>query len=58
MPYPLSLESAKQRLLEAQGALEAYLISEDKSIGSHKQLAEALRAAIDDFLSQLLQSPP
>ncbi len=58
MPLPLDLEFAKQRLLEAQGALEAYLISEEKDIVKHRQLAEALRRAIDDFLNQLIKSSP
>ncbi len=58
MPLPLDLEFAKQRLREAQGALEAYLIFEQKDIVRHKRLAEALRAAIDDYLSRLIDCSP
>jgi hypothetical protein len=58
MPFPIDLEAAKQRLLEAQAGLEAYLVSEDKDILRHKQLAEGLRRAIDDFLNQLIKSSP
>jgi hypothetical protein len=58
MPFPIDLDAAKQRLLEAQAGLEAYLISEDKDILRQRQLAEGLRRAIDDFLSQLIKSSP
>jgi len=58
MPIPLELEVAKERILEAQAALEAYIQSEHRNSADHVQLADALRHAINDFWDTLMRLLP
>jgi hypothetical protein len=53
LPLPIEVELAKERMLQAQGALESYVQSCTHDIEQHKQLADALRMAINEFLDQL-----
>jgi hypothetical protein len=45
-------------MLEAQGALENYVKSGMLDIERHKQLADALRVAIDEFIAKLAVAFP
>ncbi|MGD0228422.1 MAG: hypothetical protein ABSF71_39475 [Terriglobia bacterium] len=58
MPFPVEVERAKERMLEAQGALENYVKSGMLDIERHKQLADALRVAIDEFIAKLAVAFP
>lgn len=57
MPLPLELEVAKERMLEAQAALAAYVQREHPS-AEHVQLADALRHAINEFWDTLMRVRP
>jgi hypothetical protein len=53
MPFPIEVELAKERMLGALEALESYVKSGTLDNELHKQLSDALRVAIDDFIAKL-----
>lgn len=58
MPLPRELGAAKERILEALAALEAYIEGGHRDSAEHKQLAQALRDAINEFWNTLLRLRP